>query len=131
MDDDGVRSIGRKFLKRAAVEKWIQRYTEAWLSNDPQQIRDLFAEEAVYRTGAFDEPWEGRADIARNWIAHRDEPGDWDFQHKILSIAEGLAVVEGRTRYQQPPAHYANLWLIRLDGNGRCTEFTEYWMEES
>jgi hypothetical protein len=28
-----------------------------------------------------------------------------------------------------PPSTYSNLWVIRLDAEGRCTEFTEWWMQ--
>ena len=31
--------------------------------------------------------------------------------------------------YLQPPIEYSNLWVIRLDGDGRCSEFTEWWMQ--
>ena len=27
-----------------------------------------------------------------------------------------------------PPHTYSNLWVVRLDAEGRCTEFTEWWM---
>jgi hypothetical protein len=30
--------------------------------------------------------------------------------------------------YRTPPHSYSNLWIIRLDAEGRCTEFTEWWM---
>ena len=39
-----------------------------------------------------------------------------------------VAVVQGEIVYQTPPHTYSNLWVIRLDAAGRCTEFTEWWM---
>jgi hypothetical protein len=36
--------------------------------------------------------------------------------------------VQGKTTYHDPPQTYSNLWVIRLDSRGECTEFTEWWM---
>ena len=37
--------------------------------------------------------------------------------------------MQGETVYRNPPRTYTNLWVIRLDAEGRCTEFTEWWMQ--
>ena len=41
--------------------------------------------------------------------------------------SEGFVVVHGRTEY---PANRdsLDLWIVRLDGTGRATEFTEWYM---
>jgi hypothetical protein len=39
-----------------------------------------------------------------------------------------VAVIQGETVYHRPPHTYSNLWVIRLGAEGRCTEFTEWWM---
>jgi hypothetical protein len=41
-----------------------------------------------------------------------------------------MAVVTGTTRYLDPPASYRNLFIIRFDDDGRCTDFTEWYIEE-
>jgi hypothetical protein len=38
--------------------------------------------------------------------------------------------VQGWTQYLDPPRAYNNLWVIKLDTEGRCTEFTEWWMQQ-
>jgi hypothetical protein len=38
-------------------------------------------------------------------------------------------VVQGETVYHSLHRTYSNLWVIRLDQEGRCTEFTEWWMQ--
>ena len=35
---------------------------------------------------------------------------------------------EGTTRYREPRQTYSNLWVIKLEPDGRCREFTEWWM---
>ena len=69
----------------------------------------------------------GREAIIDGWLEAKDEPGDWTFEWAILTEQPGLVVVEGRTDY---PAEklYDNLWVIRLDADGRATRFTEWYM---
>ncbi len=117
------------FVERAALERWIDRYVRAWESNDPDDIGALFAGGARYFTAPHRDPWVGRDGIVAGWLERRDEPGNWQFRHEVLAVAEFVGFVQGRTRYREPPVEYANLWVIRLDEAGRCSEFTEWWME--
>jgi ketosteroid isomerase-like protein len=111
------------------VTDWIDGYVRAWNSNDPQDIGALFIDDATYRTEPFAEPWRGRAEIVERWLERKDEPGNSEFAWKPLAAAGDLAIVEGTTRYREPPHTYSNLWVIRLDADGRCREFTEWWMK--
>jgi hypothetical protein len=108
---------------------WVDAYVRAWNSNDPQDIGALFADDATYRTEPFAEPWSGRAEIVERWLERKDEPGNSEFVWKPLAAAEDVAIVEGTTRYREPPDTYSNLWVIRLDADGRSREFTEWWMK--
>jgi hypothetical protein len=36
----------------------------------------------------------------------------------------------GHTEYQGDEPDYRNLWTIRLTPDGRCREFTEWWIAE-
>jgi hypothetical protein len=111
------------------VTDWIDGYVRAWNSNDPQDIDALFTDDATYRTEPFAEPWRGRAEIVERWLERKDEPGSSEFAWKPLAAASDLAIVEGTTRYREPPHTYSNLWVIRLDADGRCREFIEWWMK--
>jgi hypothetical protein len=101
-------------------------YLHAWQSNDPAAIGALFAGDARYYTAPFREPWRGRDEIVREWLDRKDDPGTWTFDWDIVAIADDLGIVQGATRY--PTGAFSNLWLIRLDATGECTEFTEWWM---
>jgi hypothetical protein len=50
------------------------------------------------------------------------------FRWHPLAVREEIAVVQGETVYHTSPQTYSNLWVIRLDAEGHCTEFTEWWM---
>lgn len=117
-------------MDAAALERWVAGYVGAWESNDPAAIAALFTEDAVYFTAPFREPWRGREAIVAGWLERKDEPGGWSFRSEVLAVAGDLAFVRGWTRYSDPAREYSNLWVIRLAGDGRCAEFTEWWMEQ-
>ncbi|GIG61387.1 hypothetical protein Lfu02_57590 [Longispora fulva] len=107
---------------------WIEGYVAAWESNRPDDIGALFTDDARYHTEPFAEPWRGREEIVRQWLAHADAPGDATFRWEPVAVGGPVSVITGRTVYREPPREYHNLWLIRLDDQGRCAEFTEWYM---
>jgi len=111
----------------SAGETWTEAYVEAWRSNDAQQIGALFAEDARYLTSPDSEPRVGRAAIVAGWLEDLDDPGTWSFEWSIIHEDESLVLIQGRTQY---PAErdYLNLWVVRLDAEGRATAFTEWYM---
>jgi ketosteroid isomerase-like protein len=117
-------------MERKDVEAWIDEYVRAWTTNDPSDIGRLFTDDAVYYTAPFREPWTGRDAIVDGWLDRKDEPGAWKFGWEVLAIAGDLAFVQGQTEYPPEGETYSNLWVIRLR-DGRCSEFTEWWMEHS
>jgi uncharacterized protein (TIGR02246 family) len=116
-------------IAKRTVEAWVEGYLRAWKSNDPQEIAQLFTEDAAYFTGPFAEPWQGRQAIVQNWLARKDEPGSWSFRYEVLATGEDLGVVRGWTRYLKPEREFSNIWMVRLDETGRAEEFTEWWVD--
>jgi uncharacterized protein (TIGR02246 family) len=117
-------------VERKDVEAWVEEYVRAWTTNDPEDIGRLFTDDAAYFTAPFREPWAGRDAIVHGWIDRKDQPGDWTFRSDVMAIAGDVAFVQGQTDYAEEGKTYSNLWVIRLR-NGRCSEFTEWWMEHS
>jgi hypothetical protein len=111
------------------VQTWLDGYRRAWESNDPDDIRALFSEDATYAGGPFDpEPWLGREGIVEGWLAHRDEPGTWTFEGAPLAFSNDIGIVQGVTRYTDNRT-YANLWVIRFTSDGRAQSFVEWFMQ--
>jgi SnoaL-like domain len=108
---------------------WLERYLEAWTTNDPATIGSLFTDDAVYRPTPFSDGWVGRAAIVTGWLDRQDEPGDWTFRHEVLCDAPTRGVVRGWTSYPRLSAEYSNVWLVELAADGRCREFVEWWVE--
>jgi hypothetical protein len=109
------------------VTTWVGGYVLAWNSNDPADIGALFAEDADYYTEPYARPWHGRQQIVERWLARKDEPGAATFDWHPVAMTGEVAVVQGITVYSDRT--FSNLWVIRFDDDGRCREFTEWWME--
>jgi uncharacterized protein (TIGR02246 family) len=117
----------------ATLSEWMKGYIRAWNSNDADHIGSLFADDARYYTAPFRPPWMGREDIVQGWLNRKDEPGQTDFTWEPLLVSGDLAVIVGVTTYHatgsEPETRYSNLWVLRFDVDGRCSEFTEWWMQ--
>jgi hypothetical protein len=116
-----------KTVEHSEVETWVDRYMWAWSTNDPGDIGDLFTEDARYYTAPHREPWVGRQGIVAGWIGRKDDAGTWKFRYEVLGIDGDTGFVRGWTEYSDD-VDYSNLWVIRLADDGRCSEFTEWWM---
>lgn len=116
------------------VQRWLDRYIEAWRTYDAAEIADLFAEDAVYKF----HPWEedtarGRDAVVASWIDDRDEPGSWSAWYKPFAVEGNKAAVIGESRYTNPDGSlkdlYFNNWTVEFDDDGRCVDFVEYFMQ--
>jgi ketosteroid isomerase-like protein len=118
---------------RATVEAWVERYVVAWDSNDPADVRALFAPDGRYRFHPWDEPIVGHDAITAAWLEGRDEVGDHAFTWEVLAVDGDTAVIQGHTAYTAGEAGraYENLWILRLGPDGRATDFTEWYMERA
>jgi hypothetical protein len=114
-----------------AVRRWMEGYVRAWTSNEPDDIRALFTEGASYRTAPWRKRWRGHDEIVRGWLERKDEPGSWRFRWEIHATSGDRAFVRGWTDYDDGSPRTHNLWDVTLTEDGRCSEFTEWWMYEA
>jgi SnoaL-like domain len=116
-------------VDRSDVAAWIDRYVEAWGTNDPKQIGALFTDDARYYTAPHREPWTGREAIVREWLGRKDEPGSWSFRWEIRAVCDDIGFVRCWIEYPHEEHDYSSLWEIALDDKGQCSEFVEWFME--
>jgi hypothetical protein len=117
---------------RAAAEDWVNRYRVAWESNDPDDIRSLFTEDAVYYASPGEpEPYRGHDAIVAGWLEEADEVKTTEFEFDVLAVDGDLAIARCVSTYVEfdPPRVYDNLFVVRLADDGRATEFTDWWIE--
>ena len=123
-------------MTRDDVQRWLDRYVEAWRSYDGDAIGELYAADATYRYHPYDaEAIVGReAIVAEGFIREaRDTPShSWTAQYEPYAVEGDRAVARGESRYTNPDGSlrdlFFNVWVLRFDDAGRCTEFVEYVM---
>lgn len=115
-------------MTRDDVGAWLDRYVAAWRSYDRSAIGHLFAEDAQYRYHPYDEPVVGRDAIVESWFEEPDEPGSFEAGYEPFAVDGDLAVAVGTSSYANGDV-YDNVFTLRFDGDGRCAEFTEFFMK--
>ena len=123
-------------MNRSDVQVWLDGYLDAWKRNEPGPIESLFTNDAVYRYAPYPAAGanEGKAAIVEGWIDNADDPEDWEASYQVFAVDDDRAVTIGTTRYfakgEEAERLYHNCFLLRFAPDGRCSEFTEYYMLE-
>jgi ketosteroid isomerase-like protein len=130
-------------MTKAEVDVWLSAYVEAWKTDDPELTAALFSEDVAYRYHPYDEPLRGRETVVQAWLGElehegastRDEPGTYEAAYRTIASDGDIAVATGTTRYSPAPGLPAdrvfhNCFVLRFDANGRCREFTEWYVEQ-
>ena len=129
-------------IDRTGVDRWLHDYVAAWKSYDRDAIGALFADDVEYRYHPYDEPVRGRDSVVAAWreeaefpgASGRDEPGIYDGSYRAVAIDGDVAVAVGQSTYTDGPDGpvaevYDNCFLLRFDDEGRCREFTEWFVK--
>jgi len=111
------------------VQAWLDAYVVAWRSYDPDDIANLFADDATYAYHPWDEPIRGLDAIVTAWLAEQDQPDSWEAEYRPLLVAGDQAVAIGETRYANGKVYF-NLWPLTFDEDGKCTDFVEWYMTQ-
>ena len=120
-------------MRREDVSDWLELYVAAWKSGERAEIEALFSNDASYRYHAYDEPIVGQAAIADSWLEDPDEPGRFDATYTCFAAEGEAAVAIGTSTYFDAEGHvareYDNVFVLRFDAQGRCSEFTEWYVK--
>lgn len=129
-------------MTREDVDRWLDAYVEAWATYNRERILALFSDDVEYRFHPYDLPVRGRDAVADVWLgeaAHqgasaRDEPGTYEAVYRAVAVEGDVAVATGATTYLTEPGGpvdkvYDNCYVMRFDFEGRCREFTEWYMQ--
>lgn len=117
------------------VKRWLEAYVAAWKSYDREAIAALYSDDVSCRYHPWDEPIVGREAVIESWFGagegapSQDPQGTYDGVYEVAAIEGNLAVITGTSMYTDPPVVYENCWLVRFDGEGRCREFVEWYMQ--
>jgi ketosteroid isomerase-like protein len=129
-------------MEKPAVNRWLEDYVEAWKTYDRDRIVALFSEDVEYRYHPYDEPVKGRDAVVEAWLGEgehegastRDQEGTYDAEYEAVAVDGDIAVATGSSSYSDEPGGpvskvYDNCYVMRFDSDGRCREFTEWFMQ--
>ena len=120
-------------MEKAEVTRWLERYVAAWKSNDRSEIAELFGEHLRYRYHPSDEPIEGRDAVVASWLEEPDAPGTFAASYECYAADGDAAVAIGTSTYFDSDGSvervYDNVFTLRFGADGRCSEFTEWFMK--
>jgi ketosteroid isomerase-like protein len=121
-------------MQREQVSKWLADYVEAWRSPGVDLLADLFAPDAKYVQGPYEQPHIGLAAIGRMWDETRDGPDEiFTATPSIVAVEDTTAVVRVEVTYGDPVhRQYRDLWIIQFESHGLCTQFEEwpFWPDQ-
>jgi ketosteroid isomerase-like protein len=128
-------------VDHAGAQTWLDSYVAAWLSYDADEIRALFTEDIAYRYHPYEDPIVGREAVVASWLGEsdsdgastRDAPGTYSARYAPIAVDDDVVVATGTSRYSERPdgpivRTYDNCFIMRFDDEGRCREFTEYYI---
>jgi hypothetical protein len=118
----------RAKVSRAQIRQWVTDYERAWRTDGTGPLSELFSEDATYSTAPFEQPHRGLAAIATMWEQERLGPDEsFSMNSEVVAIEADTGVVRVEVRYGPPKKTlYRDLWIIRLDADGRCIHFEEW-----
>jgi hypothetical protein len=129
-------------MQRDDVDRWLAGYIEAWRTYEGERIAALFSADAEYRYHPNDKPVRGRDAIVSSWLGEGDaegastpdQPGRWEADYRTFAVDGDVAVAIGSTTYASEPGGpadrvYDNCFVLRFDADGRCREFTEWYVK--
>jgi ketosteroid isomerase-like protein len=118
-------------MDHAGFQDWLNRYVAAWRSGKAEDIGALFSDDVVYSYRPFTQPVRGREAIVADWLRRPDDPDSWDAEYHPVAVDGDTAVSLGESRYPQEGKTYSNVFICRFDADGRCREFSEWWVEKA
>ena len=124
------------------AQAWLDRYVAAWLSYDRDDVAPLFSEDVALPLPpvrrADRRPRRGRRVVARRRRLRRRVHAATPRARTTRSYApvavDGDTVVAtGTSTYRDVPdgpvtRTFENCFVMRFDADGRCREFTEYYL---
>ena len=117
-------------MNRGEALAFVEAYGQTWQTWNVEGFVDLFTEDVVYVAHPIDETVIGRAALLAYVEKEAALQGD-------VAVRMGSAVIDNDrvaaefwvTCSAAPGATITGCFVARLDADGRCCQFREYWFD--
>ncbi len=118
-------------MTREMFEQWMHTYTHRQEQGDPEVVKELWAEDGVYWWGPFNEPRRGLHATYEHHKKALSHQIDWSWDYEILAVTEQYGIAHFYLTLNDDipgePNTYDGIFLVHLDGEGKCTLFQEWY----
>lgn len=118
-------------MSEAAFLRWLDAYGAAWERRDADAFAALFADDARYHWTPFQDPQRGPSEIRAAFAAATERQRAPRFAHEVIAVRGGVGWAKwscGLTRAETgAPVRIDGILSAKLDADGRCSEFREWW----
>jgi hypothetical protein len=113
-------------MERVALERWNERYERLWRTAGTDGLSELFTADATYLPSPWSQPISGLDALAVFWEEERDGPDEqFTLTWEVVAVEGDVGVTRVEVTYDRG-AMWRNLWIVRLNADGRCTAFEEW-----
>jgi uncharacterized protein (TIGR02246 family) len=124
-------------MDRGQLNAWIRRYENAWRTPGTDALGELFTADATYSTAPYENPHRGLHAIREMWEAERSGPDEeFEMTGEVVAVEGDTGVARVHVVYGDGPdtagrenrqqREYRDLWVVRMNGEGRCFHFEEW-----
>jgi nuclear transport factor 2 (NTF2) superfamily protein len=121
-------------VDEGTFKTWLEAYGHAWETRDPDAAAGLFTQDATYHETPFDEPMRGHQEILEYWSEVPRSQEDIRFSHEILALTEDEGIARWRANFRRVPSKTQvkldGIFVVKLNGDGLCEEFREWWHKQ-
>jgi SnoaL-like domain len=120
-------------MDRESFNRWLGAYGKAWTGRNAEAAASLYADDATYQVTPFDEPLRGWAAIREYWDGVAKTEEGIQFGYEILAVTAEHGIARWWASFVRVPPGLATkldgIFLISLDGTGRCQSLREWWVK--
>ena len=113
------------------LQKWLERYRQAWETRDASAAAALFTDDATYYETPFGRPARGKEGVHAYWSAVTANHRDVKFSYEILSVSGDTCIALWQAEFRRTPSGLKTLldgiFLLEFDAKGSCRKLREWW----